>query len=150
MTNEDFQTLVINELKGIKSDIGTIKDDVSTLKSDVSTLKSDVSTLKSDVNTLKSDVNTLKSDVSTLKSDVNTLKLKVTNLEEGQARLETKIEHLASEGQKDVTAMLKLIDRKIDSLASKEDVTRIENILDVLAARTTRQEAELLGLKRAL
>lgn len=70
-------------------------------------------------------------------------------LEEGQARLENKIDHLASDSQKDILAMLKLMDAKLDNTASKEDIARIEDVLDVLAARSTRQEAEILNLKRA-
>ena len=60
MTNEEFQSLVLSELKSIKEDIGTIKEDVNSLKDDFSTLKEDVSSLKDDVSSLKEDVSSLK------------------------------------------------------------------------------------------
>ncbi len=72
-----------------------------------------------------------------------------SRLEEGQSRLETKIDILASDGQKDIFAILQLINTKLDATATKEDLARIEDVLDVLAARTTRQEADILNLKRA-
>ncbi len=82
--------------------------------------------------------------------------LKQSHFEENQlrfeknlSRLETKIDHLASEGQKDINAMLQLMNSKLDATATKEDLARIEDVLDVLAARTTRQEADILNLKRA-
>ena len=53
MTNEEFQSIVLNELKEIKGDINDLKTDVSSLKTDVSSLKTDVSSLKTDVSSLK-------------------------------------------------------------------------------------------------
>ena len=46
MTTEEFQSIVLNELKTIKTDINEIKTDVSSLKTDVSGLKTDVNILK--------------------------------------------------------------------------------------------------------
>lgn len=66
MTNEDFQKLVLQELKELKLNFNGVKSDIGELKSDVSGLKSDVGKLKSDVSGLKSDVGELKSDVKEL------------------------------------------------------------------------------------
>lgn len=46
MTNEEFQSIVLNELKSIKTDINELKTDVRSLKTDVNSLKTDVNSLK--------------------------------------------------------------------------------------------------------
>lgn len=52
MTQDEFQGLVLQELKEIKTDIGTLKSDVSTLKSDVSGLKSDAATMNNKIDAI--------------------------------------------------------------------------------------------------
>lgn len=84
---------------------------------------------------------------------------KLVNLEQGQAkienrvssietnmatkddisRLEDKIDCLASEGQQDVTAMLQLMNGKLDKQAE---------ILKILSSRSIEQEAEIIVLKK--
>ncbi|MFZ3100610.1 MAG: hypothetical protein WA131_11065 [Desulfitobacteriaceae bacterium] len=94
--------------------------------------------------------------LESLKEGQSRLEGNVSRLEEGQSRLEgnvsrleTKIDRLANEGQQDITALLQLINTKLDATATKGDIARIEDVLDVLAARSTRQEADILNLKRA-
>ena len=53
MTTQEFQSIVLKELREIKTDIVEIKTDISGLKEDISGLKEDVSVLKKDVSVLK-------------------------------------------------------------------------------------------------
>ncbi|WP_371372829.1 hypothetical protein [Sporomusa aerivorans] len=92
-------------------------------------LRQDVSGLKQDVGVLKQDVGVLKQDVSVLKQDMQELEAK---MEKGFA---------------DVVSMVHLLGEKVDKI----ELTQIHHsdMLDVLATRTTRHEAEIQGLKRA-
>lgn len=74
MENQEFQKIVLEELRSIKGDINEIKQDVTTLKKDVTSLKEDVSTLKKDVNGLKKDVSGVKKDISALKEGQESMK----------------------------------------------------------------------------
>ena len=82
---------------------------------------------------LSSEVSTIKDEVSTIKSDVSFIKETTDRLENGS--------------QEDIKAMLNIIDKKTDKLASKEDIGDISNHLEVLNKRLFHQEAELHGLK---
>ena len=85
MKNEEFQNLVLNELKSLRTDVAGLKTDVVSLKEGQSSLQADVAGLKTDVAGLKTDVAGLKTDVAGLKTDVSSLK-------EGQARIESKLD----------------------------------------------------------
>lgn len=92
--------------------------------------------LRQDVRGLKQDVNVLKQDVGGLKQDVNVLKQDI-------AILDAKME----KGFVDIVAIVNILGEKVD----KFEITQAHHsdVLDVLAMRTTRQEAEIQGLKRA-
>jgi uncharacterized protein YoxC len=83
MSEQEFQTLVITELRGIRGDVGLLRHDVEGLKQDVEGLKHDVEGLKQDVEGLKHDVEGLKQDVDDLKQDVEGLKGEVDKVKNG-------------------------------------------------------------------
>lgn len=64
--------------------------------------------MQSDISGLKSDVSALKSDVSALKSDVSDLNTRVGNLENGQIRIENKIDKFSVIENDDVVALVKI------------------------------------------
>ena len=78
---------------------------------------------------------------------------KLTNLEQGQTATNNKIESILNEIKvlKDADqALLDLVEktyRKTEQIENKLD--HHANMLDVLAARTTHQEAEIKGIKLA-
>ncbi|WP_371363014.1 hypothetical protein SRRS_40090 [Sporomusa rhizae] len=78
----------------------------------------------------------LRQDVSVLKQDVNVLKQDI-------AILDAKME----KGFADMVTIVNVLGEKVDKI----EITQAHHsdVLDVLATRTTRQEAEIQGLKRA-
>ena len=78
MDNQEFQKIVLEELKSIKQDTSSLKQDVTGLKQDVTGLKQDVKIVKQDITNLKQDVTDLKQDNVILKNqmDENTQMLK--------------------------------------------------------------------------
>ncbi len=100
------------------------------LRQDVTGLKMDVTGLKQDVTGLKQDVAGLQQDVAVLKQDIVTLEGK---LEQGFA---------------DIVQMINVLGVKADKIELTQ--AHHADVLDVLAIRTTRQEAEMLALKRAV
>lgn len=60
MTNEEFQELVLSELKGIKSDVFGVKSEITEMKSDISGMKSEMTDMKSDISSMKSEISTMK------------------------------------------------------------------------------------------
>ena len=85
----------------------------------------------------------LRQDVSGLKQDVGVLKQDVGVLKQDMQELEAKME----KGFADVVSMVHLLGEKVDKI----ELTQIHHsdMLDVLATRTIRHEAEIQGLKRA-
>ncbi|VBB07893.1 Hypothetical protein LUCI_3158 [Lucifera butyrica] len=64
-------------------------------------------------------------------------------------KLETRMDNLESKvdsGFQQLTSMVTLLSDKVDNI--KKTLSRHANMLDVLATRTTHQEAEIQGLKR--
>jgi len=57
MTNEEFQTIVLSELKALREDMSSVKGDVSGLKEDMSSVKGDVSGLKEKVDEMDKKLN---------------------------------------------------------------------------------------------
>lgn len=125
MTNEEFQTLVLSELRDIKRDVGTLKEDVGILKNDVILLKEDVNLLKEDVNFLKEDVTILKQDVGSLKESV--------------ARIEHRLDAVFEE-----TAGLAEFRTEV-----KTDLEKHGRLLDILSRRSLLQESEIIDLRMA-
>ena len=77
MNNEQFQELVLQELRDLKTDVQGIKSDVAGVKTDVKRIESDVQGLKSEVQGVKSEVQGVKSEVQGLKSEVSEIKADV-------------------------------------------------------------------------
>jgi len=120
-----------------------LRQDVSGLKQDVAVLKQDVSGLKQDVAVLKQDVSGLKQDVVGLKQDVSGLKQDVVGLRQDIVALDAKME----KGFADIVTMVHVLGEKVDKIETTQ--SKHSDLLEVFAVRTTNQEAEILGLKRA-
>ncbi|MBP2664727.1 MAG: hypothetical protein H6Q71_2675 [Firmicutes bacterium] len=106
-------------------------------------LRQDVSGVKQDVAVLKQDVNGLKQDVVGLKQDVSGLKQDVVGLRQDIVALDAKME----KGFADIVTMVNVLGEKVDKIETTQ--AKHSDLLEVFAVRTTNQEAEILGLKRA-
>ncbi|HWR45818.1 hypothetical protein [Sporomusa sp.] len=78
-----------------------------------------------------------------LRQDVTGLKQDVVGLKQDIATLDTKLEN----GFADIVNMVSVLGEKVDKIETTQ--AHHSDVLDVLATRTTRQEAEIQGLKRA-
>ncbi|MDF2876485.1 MAG: hypothetical protein K0R22_3168 [Sporomusa sp.] len=107
-------------------------------------LRQDVTGLKQDITGLKEDVSGLKQDVTGLKEDVTGLKQVVAVLQQDIVTLEGKME----KGFADIVSMVNVLGEKSDKIEVVQ--AHHSDVLDVLAIRTTRQEAEIQGLRRAM
>lgn len=113
------------------------------LRQDVGVLKQDVNVLKQDVGVLKQDVGVLKQDTDGLKQDVGVLKQYVTGIKQHMASLEARME----KGFADIVGMVTVLGEKVDRIETTQ--VKHSDLLEVFAVRTTKHEAEILGLKRA-
>lgn len=95
--------------------------------------------IENELQEVKNDVRSVKEDMTNLNNDVRSVKENVINLT-------NKADKILEDQPQDIVAILNVLNSKV---STKEDIARVEDILDVLAARTTRQEAEILNLKRA-
>lgn len=100
--------------------------------------------LRQDVTGIKQDVAGLKQDVTGLKQDSARLQQEVAELKQDFVTLENKLE----KGFADVVQMITVIGDKTDKIELVQ--AHHSDVLDVLAIRTTRQEAEMQALKRAM
>lgn len=71
------------------------------------------------------------------------LRQDVAGLKQGMATLEARVE----KGFADIVTMVNLLGEKVDKIETTQ--AHHSDMLDVLATRTTHQEAEIQGLKRA-
>lgn len=99
--------------------------------------------LRQDVSVLKQDVGVLKQDTGGLKQDVGALKQDVTGIKQHMASLEARME----KGFADVVGMVNVLGEKVDRIEITQ--AKHSDLLEVFAVRTTKHEAEILGLKRA-
>jgi cell division septum initiation protein DivIVA len=92
---------------------------------------------------LRQDVSGLKQDVAGLKQDVSGLKQDAAGLRQDIVALDAKME----KGFADVVTMINVLGEKVDKIETTQ--AKHSDLLEVFAVRTTNQEAEILGLKRA-
>ena len=81
MTTEEFQSIVLKELKGIKTDISGIKTEMSGIKTEMSEIKTDVSSLKEGQKTLEEGQKTLEEGQKRLETRQTKLEINQLNLE---------------------------------------------------------------------
>lgn len=116
--NEDTR-IILEELKGMRSDISELKSDVSELKTDVSELKTDVSDLKSNVAELKTDVATLKNDMTIVKLKIeNEIQPAIRVIGENHLSLHEKIDYLMAD-KKATQFQIDLLKVRVSNLESK-------------------------------
>jgi predicted nucleic acid-binding Zn-ribbon protein len=85
----------------------------------------------------------LRQDVGVVKQDVDVLKQDVTGIKQQMASLDARME----KGFADVIGMVNLLGEKVDRIEATQ--VKHSHLLEVFAVRTTKHEAEILGLKRA-
>ena len=86
------------------------------------------------------------SSLERIENELQEVKNDVRSVKENVINLTNKADKILEDQPQDIVAILNVLNSKV---STKEDIARVEDILDVLAARTTRQEAEILNLKRA-
>ncbi|QQY79106.1 hypothetical protein EDD65_10820 [Keratinibaculum paraultunense] len=82
MTNEEFQTIVLKELKTLREDVSGLKNDMVGVREDVSGLKNDMAGVKEDVSGLKNDMVGVREDVSGLKGRVYKIENKLDKMDD--------------------------------------------------------------------
>lgn len=87
MTTEEFQSIVLKELKGIKTDISGIKTEMSGIKTEMSEIKTDVSSLKEGQKTLEEGQKRLETRQTKLEINQLNLEKKVDAIYEQTASL---------------------------------------------------------------
>ncbi|GEM_PF-4126655 len=81
MANEEFQAIVLKELKALRGDVIGVKEDVASVKEDLAGVKEDVASVKEDLAGVKEDVANVKDDLAGVKEDVAELKMKVEKID---------------------------------------------------------------------
>jgi len=81
MANEEFQAIVLKELKALRGDVIGVKEDVASVKEDLAGVKEDVASVKEDLAGVKEDVANVKDDLAGVKEDVAELKIKVEKID---------------------------------------------------------------------
>lgn len=79
MNDSEKLDFIINELCGMKSDMGGMKSDMTGMKSELAGMKSDMTSMKSELADMKSDMTGMKSDISDLKDQVKKIQLHLEN-----------------------------------------------------------------------
>lgn len=117
--NEDTSKIILEELKGMRSDMREIKNDISELRTDVSDLKTDVAVLKTDVAVLKTDVDELKKDMSMVKLKIeNEIQPAIRVLSENHLSLHNKVDYLMKD--KEATQIqIDMLKLRVSNLESK-------------------------------
>lgn len=87
MANEEFQAIVLKELKALRGDVIGVKEDLAGVKEDVASVKDDLAEVKEDVANVKEDVIGLKEDVAELKMKVEKIDTKLDAVYEQTAFL---------------------------------------------------------------
>lgn len=98
-----------------------------------------VSAMEEGQNKLIQRMDKLDSEISTIKEDMAT--------KENISRLESKVDKIAGSGEEDTVSLIKLMDKKMDTLATKKDIDKLNAKFEVLNSRLFHQEAELYELK---
>ncbi|NLV77158.1 MAG: hypothetical protein GX023_09310 [Tissierellia bacterium] len=81
MANEEFQAIVLKELKALRGDVIGVKEDLAGVKEDVASVKDDLAEVKEDVANVKDDLAGVKEDLVGVKEDVAELKIKVEKID---------------------------------------------------------------------
>lgn len=110
-------------------------------------LFSEVSGLKDGQQQLFKEVSGLKSDVSSLKDGQQQLSKEVSGLKDDIIRLEGKVDKIANASENDTLSVINLMSKKMDNLATKDDVKKLNSSFEVLNSRLFHQEVELYELK---
>lgn len=124
MNNEEFQSLVLSELRELRADVSGLKEGQSSLKEGQSSLRADVSSLKE--------------GQASLRADVNSLKEGQKSLEEGQKRIEKKLDAVYNQTA-DLTEFKTEVNMKLNRLI--EDNKSLHEIVGEheVAIRTLRR-----------
>lgn len=87
MANEEFQAIVLKELKALRGDVIGVKEDLAGVKEDVASVKEDLAGVKEDVANVKDDLAGVKEDVAELKMKVEKIDTKLDAVYEQTAFL---------------------------------------------------------------
>jgi chromosome segregation ATPase len=168
MSNEEFQSLVLQQLKSLSDGQKEMRLDITELQQQFeSRIENDV---MNKLNQLQSTVNTMQSDISDLQSEVggikSTIEVMQSTLDEHTQLLKA-LEHRTEEHSAKLTAIgerlnyTEGLNTKVDRLENKlgklEDKinkiagvqTHHSDMLDTLILSVAHHNADIVGLKRA-
>ena len=107
MTNEEFQRVVLEELKGLKEDVGGLKEDVGGLKEGQKRLVNKVDGLEIKVNGLE--------------TKTENLELKVDRLDNGQQEIKKQLNAVV-EQTADLTEFREKTNAKLDTIIDENEI----------------------------
>lgn len=67
MTEAEFQRLVLQELRGIKTQINGTNEEISGIKGEISGIKGEVSGIKGEINSIKTQMNYMNNEIIAIK-----------------------------------------------------------------------------------
>ncbi|EAX47462.1 conserved hypothetical protein [Thermosinus carboxydivorans Nor1] len=138
MTNEEFQKLMLEKFSSMEANMQSMQKELTAIRREMAT-KDDIARLDAKIDAVKSE----------LKADI--------------AALDAKVEQYGYIQQQDVYHLLQHIDKKLDNVATKDDMCRLEAKIDkiiatqtiqgesinILAMRQLHTESELAAFKQA-
>lgn len=73
--------------------------------------------------------------ISTMEEGQKQLSKDILGLKEDISRLESKVDKIAGSGEEDTVSLIKLMDKKMDTLATKESITSLDSKFNLLNGR---------------
>ncbi len=146
MENQEFMSLVLQELsklrdgqQGLQKGLSDVREDVNSLREDMVDVRGEVTSLREDMNSVREDVNSLREDmvnvrgeVTSLREDMADVKQRVTKIEIIQENVTNKKIDALGEGFQGVNEKF----RRLDELEEKvEDIRLTVSVLKALTAK---------------
>ena len=146
MENQEFMSLVLQELsklrdgqQGLQKGLSDVREDVNSLREDMVDVRGEVTSLREDMNSVREDVNSLREDmvnvrgeVTSLREDMADVKQWVTKIEIIQENVTNKKIDALGEGFQGVNEKF----RRLDELEEKvEDIRLTVSVLKALTAK---------------
>lgn len=151
MTNEEFQTLVLEQLTGLNSRMDGMQQEITGIKQEITGIKQDVTGLKQDMAGVKQEVTGIKHDVTGLNRRMDGMQHEIVELKQ---------EMVTKSDMAENTAILRALENRTDIISaeieglkhatvSKAAFDRVETKIDILSHRISAQDGEIRLLKLA-
>ncbi|MGG0756096.1 hypothetical protein [Brevibacillus laterosporus] len=103
------------ELSGIKSRMSNIETELNIVKQESGRIKKDIDRIKSESYGIKKDLDLIKSESNVIRSDLGTIKKEIHDMKAVQTDHTHLLQRIEENQTQDILAILKTINKKIDS-----------------------------------